>query len=227
MRRVVIPELLDRDAGSPEEIAASLRDLRWINRWFGGVRTLRLLLRDAMRAAGLTRATLLSVAAGDAFAPACASAALARTGLDLGITVLDRSSRHLRAAPQASRVAADALALPFAAASFDFVECSLFAHHLEPQEVVAFAREALRVARHALLVNDLRRSRGHLLFATLGCALYSSRLTRHDARASVRRAYTAGELRALLADGDTLQVTVTPRWFFRSAATVRRRERAA
>ena len=39
MRRVVIPELLDTDAGSPEEVADSLADLRWVNRWFGGVAT--------------------------------------------------------------------------------------------------------------------------------------------------------------------------------------------
>ena len=39
MKRVVIPELLDTDCGTPSEVAASLGDLRRINRWFGGVTT--------------------------------------------------------------------------------------------------------------------------------------------------------------------------------------------
>lgn len=217
MKRVVIPELLDSDAGTPEEIAASLRDLRWINGWFGGVRTLRLLLRDAMLQAGLRRASLLSVAAGDASTAALAAASLRHDGLEIHVTALDRSAVHLADSTCASRVAADALALPFRQGSFDFVECTLFAHHLEPAEVIAFASEALRVARHAALVNDVRRSGAHLLFATLGCFLYSSRLTRHDAPASVRRAYTGRELHDFVLAAGGHKVSVTPRWFFRSA----------
>ena len=39
MRRVVIPELLDTDSGTPAEIATALSDLRHINQWFGGIGT--------------------------------------------------------------------------------------------------------------------------------------------------------------------------------------------
>ena len=39
MKRVLTPELLDTDSGTPAEVAASLGDLRRINRWFGGVAT--------------------------------------------------------------------------------------------------------------------------------------------------------------------------------------------
>ena len=46
--------------------------------------------------------------------------------------------------------------------SFDLVTCSLFFHHLEPPEIQQFTREAMRVARVAFLVNDLRRSWAHL-----------------------------------------------------------------
>ena len=40
MRRTVTPELLDSDSGTPAEVAASLADLNFINRWFGGIATL-------------------------------------------------------------------------------------------------------------------------------------------------------------------------------------------
>ena len=36
MKRKTIPELLDTDSGTTLEISSSFRDLRHINRWFGG-----------------------------------------------------------------------------------------------------------------------------------------------------------------------------------------------
>ncbi len=50
MKRVVIPELLDSDAGTPSEIAASLSDLNRINRWFGGVATTQFLVERVAQA---------------------------------------------------------------------------------------------------------------------------------------------------------------------------------
>ena len=40
MDRIVIPELLDTDAGTPREVEDSLADLKMINRYFGGHRTM-------------------------------------------------------------------------------------------------------------------------------------------------------------------------------------------
>ena len=39
MKRIVTTEWLDSDKGTPAEVAASLADLRGINRRFGGVAT--------------------------------------------------------------------------------------------------------------------------------------------------------------------------------------------
>src|SRR5260370_1279375 len=44
MQRRPTPELLDTDSGTPKEISDSLSDLRWFNRWFGGIATSRELL---------------------------------------------------------------------------------------------------------------------------------------------------------------------------------------
>ena len=111
--------------------------------------------------------------------------------------IVDRAPTHLSNTHPA--VCGDALALPFRDNSFDAVGCSLFLHHLEPDEIVRFAREGLRVARHAFLVHDLQRHPLHLALGYLGMPLYRSRITRHDALASVRRAYTVEEVREMLA----------------------------
>ena len=51
MRRVVIPELLDTDSGTPAEIATALSDLRNINQWFGGVDTTQLMISEVAQKA--------------------------------------------------------------------------------------------------------------------------------------------------------------------------------
>lgn len=219
MKRIVVPELLDSDSGTVDEIYASLRDLKRINRWGGGISTTRWLVEREMRRAGLERATLLSVGAGDGYSVWQAAKALFNGGLHLDVTLLDRSGLHLRGA-KSTAVVGDAFALPFADDSFDFVECSLFVHHLEPVEVVRFACEALRVARRAFLINDLRRSRVHLVIAWCGLPLFRSRITRHDALASIRRAYTPVELAAIL-KGPGCGCDLKKRWFFRMGAVVR------
>jgi Methyltransferase domain len=196
MKRTATPELLDTDSGSPAEIAGSLADLRMFNRWFGGVATMCHLVRQVARRTKKKELSLLDVASASGDIPAQVSRQLAREGVRVDFLVLDRSPAHLDGTRHA--VAGDALSLPFRDGSFDLVSSSLFLHHLEPGELVRFMNESLRVARVAALVNDLRRSPVQLALTYAGFALYRSRLTRHDAPASVRQGYTPEELRDLL-----------------------------
>ncbi len=196
MRRVAIPELLDSDGGTAEEIEQSLADLRRVNRWFGGIHTTRKLLREVIRQTGRRQLSLLEVAAGSGDIPLSLARSVEASRVSLQVTLLDRSRAHMD--HQLRAVAADARTLPFSDGSFDLVCCALFAHHLEPGELLDFAHEGLRVCRIALLINDLRRSLVHLGLVYAGMPLFRSRLTRHDSVASVRRAYTPAELRAIL-----------------------------
>ncbi len=220
MRRVVVPELLDTDAGTPAEVQASLADLRLLNRWFGGASTLRSLLARAAGRTGRRELSLLDVAAGPGEASIGAARQLERRGIRVRVTLLDRAPAHFDGARRSGArvLAADALALPFSADSFDVVACSLFLHHLEPQEIETFVNEALRVARLAVLLSDLRRHPLHLALVYAGFPLFRSRLTRHDAPASVRRAYTAEELSALLGRTRAAQVEITRHYLCRLGA---------
>jgi SAM-dependent methyltransferase len=214
MRRTVISELLDDDLGTAAEIAGSLRDLRHINRWFGGMRTTTALLRRVARECGSRKLSLLEVGAGAGDVPLAAQNVLAGYGIGLQVTLLDRWWSHLPRGGAPS-VAGDALRLPFRDDTFDVVSCSLLAHHFEPETLVNFASESLRVCRHAVLINDLIRSRLHLLLVYLGLPLFRSRITWHDAPASVRRAYTCDEMRVLLANAGARKVQVSRHYLFR------------
>ena len=217
MKRRPSLELLDSDAGTEREIAGSLRDLEMFNQWFGGVRTTEKLVRRALAEGRGQSASLLEVAAGAGFVPAKIQKRLSPQ-LDLTITFLDRARTHLNGSNRA--VAGDALALPFADSSFDLVSCNLFVHHLAPDELQRFAREALRVCRVAFVVNDVVRSPIHLALTYAGFPLYRSRITRNDAPASVRQAYTPAELRELLQPLTAEPVQISRHYLYRMGIIV-------
>jgi Methyltransferase domain len=114
-----------------------------------------------------------------------------------------------------SAVVADALNLPFPDNTFDLISCSLFAHHLSPEQVTTFARESLRVCRQAVLVNDLIRSPLHLALVYAGTPLYRSRLTRNDAPASARQAYTVEEMQKLFQQAGATNLEIRRHYLYR------------
>lgn len=214
MKRMVIPELLDSDAGTTSEISTSLSDLNRINRWFGGIATTQSLLERVVRHLEARSLSLLEVAAGAGAVPAAVTAAFAKNGIQIEVTLLDRASTHLKNGNRRA-VAGDALALPFSDASFDVVSCSLFVHHLTPGEVVQFINESLRVCRTAVLINDLVRNPAHLGLVYAGMPLYRSRLTRHDAPASIWQAYTVNEMQEMVNKSNAARVEITRHFLFR------------
>ena len=219
MKRSIIAELLDDDLGTPEEIATSLRDLRHINNWFGGTRTTTLLLRQVARRARTAKLSVLEIGSGLGDVPLGAQQSLAKRGIEVQVTLLDRLWSHLPGGGTAC-VSGDAMRLPFRNAAFDVVSCSLFAHHFDPSLLPEFAAEALRVSRRAVLINDLIRHRLHLGLVYLGLPLFRSHITRHDAPASVCRAYTMGEMRSLLAAVPARRIEISSHLLFRMGVLI-------
>jgi len=222
MKRVVTPELLDSDAATPAEVQQTLADLRRINRWFGGISTtLRMLeqvvARIRKRSADRGDITLLDVGAGSGDVSLTAARQI-RPPAQIRVTLMDRMPAHL---PRngTGTVAGDALALPFLDNSFDLVTCSLLIHHLEREQIVQFVNQALRVARVAVLLNDLRREPLHLALMYAGYPLFA-RLTLHDGIASVRRAYTPQELKSILGNTDAAAVEMENSYLYRMGIIV-------
>jgi ubiquinone/menaquinone biosynthesis C-methylase UbiE len=223
MKRVPTSELLDSDSGTPAEIAASFADLRQINRWFGGNATTAWMIEHVAAALKANSLTLLEVAAGSGDVAHVAQQHLRNRGVELEVALLDRATSHLnnRGPGNGLRaVAGDALALPFRDGSFDLVGCSLFAHHLAPQMLIRFVNEALRVCRSAVLINDIVRDARHLALMYAGMPLFHSRITRHDAIASLRQAYTPEEIGTLLQETRAARLEVRHHYLFRMAVVI-------
>jgi len=222
MQRVTIPEILDSDECPPEEVECALRDLGRMNRWFGGVATTQALLERIASVTGKKRLSVLEVAAGFGDVPKLASQRLARRGITLEFTLLDRMRSHLNGNPRS--VVADALALPFQSGAFDVVSCSLFVHHLSSEELSRFVRDAAQISRYAVVINDLIRHPLHLALIYAGFPLMRGRVSRVDGVASVRNAYVPEEVRDILASafpqGSMGPVEIFQRYLFRMGVIV-------
>jgi ubiquinone/menaquinone biosynthesis C-methylase UbiE len=218
MKRIPSRELLDDDNGTPAEVSDSLADLRFFNHCFGGVGTTARLVRRAAKVSGRSNLSVLEVAAGSGDLPQSVQARLRRRGINLELTLLDRCPSHLRNG--GAKVAGDALSLPFPNDSFDLISCNLFVHHLAPDQVTAFAKEALRCAQIAVLINDLVRDPIHLALVYAGLPLYRSRITRNDAPASVRQAYTPTEMREMLRPAGAAKVEISRHYLYRMGVVV-------
>ncbi len=221
MQRVDAPEILDSDACSPADVAATLRDIGRVNRWFGGVATTQKMVERVAQASGVRHFSLLEVAAGSGELPEIVQKKLLRRGITLDVTLLDRQRSHLPAGSLS--VIGDALALPFGDNAFDLVSCNLFAHHLNAQQLAEFVREGLRVSQHAVLINDLVRHPLHLALAFAGYPIMRSRVAWLDGLTSVRRAYVPDEIRSMLAPAfspTAARIEISSHYLFRMGVVV-------
>ena len=190
MQRLDTPELLDEHDAPAEDVERSLRDLQRFNKWCGGTRVYRKIVRSLLG----TRARPFVIDLGAGTADLVDS--LAGNGV-----AVDWNLRHLlyqRKASRARRVVADVRRLPFRDNAADAVTSSHFFHHFTPEENVEILRESLRVARVGVAMTDTRRHVAPLLFTLLLRWLHLvGRITAFDAPASIRRGYTTSETRAI------------------------------
>lgn len=221
--RVDEPEDID-DPNQPfAELARSMEDVARTNRLFGGTQTVVLhvarLLRDVPVGASVR---ILDIATGSADVPRALLDWGRRRGLGLTIIAVDNHAAMLRmaqeAAPAVHLAQADALALPFAPRSFDLALCALAFHHFgfEASARLLTAMDALTT--RGFVVSDLRRDLPTLWGVQASvAALRAHPFTRHDAPASVRRAWTPPEYRKMVGLAGVSGVRVFTPWYFRVA----------
>ena len=207
-RDAAVRELLDGEALDNAALEDNLRDIRFINAFLGWTSyTVRAIERHT-RTHNLHHITVLDVASGSADMPLAIARWADRAGVGARIVASDIRPQIVAIARRQIEDAGlssvtverlDALALSYAPGSFDVVLCTLALHHFEPESAIALLRSMARVGRQ-VFVFDVARSR--LAYAgavLLTQALRMNYMTRHDAPASVRRAYSAAELREMAA----------------------------
>jgi SAM-dependent methyltransferase len=212
---------MDRPDNRPEDLAGALADIGIVNRWLGGARVVVDALRPYLRNDGTTR--ILDVGTGGADLPLAIAREAERLGRHVEIVGIDRDPATVALAksaaggePSISIRETDAFATEFADGAFDVVTASMFLHHFVHADAVRLIREFRRIARRAVLVNDLERHAIPWAFIWLG-----ARLTRrhpmfvHDAPLSVLRGFTPSELAAIAKEAGAPDAKVHDRWPYR------------
>jgi ubiquinone/menaquinone biosynthesis C-methylase UbiE len=199
-----VMERMDRLDLDEAELRDALRILARVNRLFGGTRAvMRHFTRLCHRVPGPIR--VLDVGTGYADIPRAITRWARRRRQLIEITAVDRHARTLALAreacaryPEITLQEADALALPFAARSFDIVVTSQLLHHMEQDQPVRLLQELARVARRGVLVHDLRRGTCPYFWTRATLHIVSrSPVIRHDGPLSIRRGYLSKELASL------------------------------
>jgi ubiquinone/menaquinone biosynthesis C-methylase UbiE len=201
-------ELLDDPRADPRLVGKELRDIARLNAWFGGTRAVVRELEPFLRMGagdegpGTRRTwTLLDVGTGSGDIALAAMAAARRHRIDLtpmGVE-LNPTAARIASAAGVSTIVADGNALPLGPRSVDVVVASQVLHHLPRPVAVRWIATFDRVARRAVVLADLRRSRvamAGVWAASVGLAM--SGVTRHDAVVSLKRGYTKAEFDEML-----------------------------
>lgn len=202
-------ELIDGANYDQAEFIENLADLRRVNRYLGGRRALAEhlfpLLQKTAAAHGGASLRLLDVGTGSADIPEMIVDWARGRGVRIEFVVLDLNELAAREArvqtagyPEISVVRADAMELPFAEGSFDFVLASLFLHHFETPQAARLLRSFARAARVAFIINDLRRHPlAYYTIKVLTRLFTRNRLVRNDAAVSVLRGFADRDIAEL------------------------------
>lgn len=106
---------------------------------------------------------------------------------------------------------------------FDVVMATLVCHHLSDQELIAFLQQACRIAKQAVILNDLHR---HPLaiagFAAISPLFFRNRMIGHDGLLSIRRSFTRKDWQGFLkaANIHESHYTIHWHWAFRWIVTI-------
>lgn len=201
-RRSCRLEHLDTGNYTSAEYEDCIGELQLVNRWMGDAHSLKATLLREVKAQSLRSFSVLDVGAGSGELLRVTAKWTGQTGRSLsavGLELNERSAESINEESERfseiSSVRGDALELPFADSTFDYVMCSLFTHHFVDGQVVRILNEMSRVAKRRIFVIDLHRHPiAYFLYTTAGKLVLHNRLLRHDGALSILRGFKANEL---------------------------------
>lgn len=202
-RAIDAVEIMDGDC-DPQRLERTYDEFRYINAVVSGWRTIyRRDIRPMLSPS--KNSTLLDVGAGGGDVARALARWAVRDRVRLSVTAIDPDARaHAFAVgqpPLPGLVFRRALSSELVAegARFDFVVSNHVLHHLSATELGGLLFDSEQLCRRRVLHADIERSRwGYLGFAVGTFPFFRDSYIREDGLTSIRRSFTARELRAAL-----------------------------
>lgn len=222
-------EIMEHPSISRLDFLRALSEIRWVNRYLGGTTALLDTLKKLCRNQRFSPDNLndpiqiLDLGTGSADIPLAIAQWGHQQGHKLAITAIDSHPTAVEAAqaltaayPEIEVSQEDALALPYASDSFDYVVSSMFLHHLDDGDVVQLLRTMARVCRKGLIINDLERHPlAWLGIGLLGILTGKGSVFRNDSRLSVLRGFQRNELERFCQEAGLHNASIDSRFPYR------------
>lgn len=218
------PELMDTPHPEPGVLRQDLRNLRTINRFFGGLHAIRSHVTEMIAQIDENKVVrILDLATGSADHPLRLVSLARSIGRRVQITAVDRNPVTLSIArertamiPEITVEEGDILTLRYPPKSFDIVLCSLALHHFSHSNAIHILKTMGSLSRVGLIVNDLYRSWPAAWAAWLYThATSRNQMTLNDSYVSVLRAFTPPELREMATHASVPNVRIYRHPMFR------------
>jgi ubiquinone/menaquinone biosynthesis C-methylase UbiE len=221
------PEIMDLPGQDEDELRADLQNLARLNRTFGGRGAVMKMFRHL--AQDKRKVLLADLASGYGDQGRNLIARAQEENCDVTVVAVDFQFQTLRLAREATPretkmffIQADARHLPFRSKGADLAFCSLALHHFAEKDAVSVLREMARVGRLGTACIDLARGRlAAFCIWLLTAVIMRDPMTKHDARLSVRRAFTYEEFRSLAEQAGWRDLIQTKFFWFQQAVRSR------
>lgn len=199
-------ELLDGNEVSAETLAKAYGQINRVHRWLGNTSAVLRLLADGPK----RPKRVLDIGCGQ-------GALLAEIRRSLGVEVIGFDLREAPADAPVQIMTGNAVFDPLPEA--DVAICLMVAHHLSEAELASMIGNVGRSCRRFVVLDLVRHSVPLALFRTFVSPLLS-RINSLDGQTSIRRAYTAEEMRGIVDRGlsessrpvSRMRHTVSPLW---------------
>ncbi len=198
-----VPELMDLPNVDETALRKDLLHLAQLNRTFGGRKAVETVFHSLAEKGRKLLLIDLCCGYGDHGRNLLEHAKASQS--DVTIMAVDLQVQTLKIARDATPagtkmffVQADARQLPFRKQGADLVFCSLALHHFGENDALTVLKEMSRVGHQGTACVDLVRSRlAAFCIWFLTTFLIRDPMVRHDARLSIRRAFTDSEMKSL------------------------------
>lgn len=215
---------MDRPDADLQMLRDDLKNLRIINKLFGGLSAVRKNILPLMKhISDGQEIRILDLATGSADHPIQLVELAQKLNRRVHITAVDRnpmmleiSRERTRGCPNIVVEQGNLLNLNLPARSYDIVLCSLAIHHFSRADAVCILKQMDRLSRVGFIVNDLHRS----WVAAWTARLYTHLATRNpmtlfDTYVSVLRGFTTAELNEMGVEAGIKKFTIRKEPFFR------------
>ncbi|HDS01674.1 MAG TPA: methyltransferase domain-containing protein [candidate division Zixibacteria bacterium] len=201
-------EIMDSGDYTDEELRGDFKNIRLANKLTRTYSNLKSILNDIINKKNLEDITILDVGTGMADIPLELANHCSENGTRAKIKGIDPNPRAIKIAREFIKDHRD---IEFEARSiqdfrddekFDFVISNHTLHHIPDADILETLNKMFRMARHGLIISDIRRTRLGHCGASIISKFIGNRLTSNDTPASIRKALSKSELIQVLQESD-------------------------